>query len=110
MQEKARNRFKFHFSGKKKTMTRREYIQNVLQEVFLALPDDATEKEVRQAVSAAFPFGIRSHHPYKIWLDESRKWLDRRFPENKKARDRKKLQEELAKRGIPPLQGVMWDE
>lgn len=29
--------------------------------------------EVMAAIDAAYPFGPRSHHPYKIWLDERRK-------------------------------------
>ena len=27
-------------------------------------------KELRKALRAAYPFGPRRHHPYKIWLDE----------------------------------------
>lgn len=29
-----------------------------------------SEKEIRQALCKAYPFGQRSYHPYKIWLDE----------------------------------------
>jgi len=29
-----------------------------------------TEKEIRKAISEAYPFGERNYHPYKIWLDE----------------------------------------
>jgi len=28
------------------------------------------ERDVRRALRKAYPFGRRSHHPYKIWLDE----------------------------------------
>ena len=28
------------------------------------------EVEVSAALRAAYPFGPREHHPYKIWLDE----------------------------------------
>jgi hypothetical protein len=28
------------------------------------------------AVDRAYPFGLRKHHPYKIWLDERRKLID----------------------------------
>jgi hypothetical protein len=28
------------------------------------------EKIIRKALYEAYPFGRRSHHPYKIWLDE----------------------------------------
>ena len=29
-----------------------------------------SEKEVRKAISDAYPFGERARYPYKIWLDE----------------------------------------
>ena len=28
--------------------------------------------EVRAALRAAYPFGVRRHHPYRIWCDEIR--------------------------------------
>ena len=28
------------------------------------------EPEIQQALREAYPFGIRAHHPYKIWLSE----------------------------------------
>jgi hypothetical protein len=30
-------------------------------------------QDVMRAIDAAYPFGPRRHHPYKIWLDERRK-------------------------------------
>lgn len=29
-----------------------------------------SEKEIRQALRDAYPFGEREYHPYKIWCDE----------------------------------------
>jgi len=29
-----------------------------------------TDREIHKALRVAFPFGERSHHPYKIWLEE----------------------------------------
>jgi hypothetical protein len=29
-------------------------------------------EEVRAALRAAYPFGVRRHHPYVIWCDEIR--------------------------------------
>ena len=29
-------------------------------------------KEVRAALRAAYPFGVRRYHPYRIWCDEVR--------------------------------------
>lgn len=28
------------------------------------------ESEIKKALREAYPFGLRKHHPYKIWLDE----------------------------------------
>jgi len=36
------------------------------------------EHEIRAALRAAYPFGPRKHHPYKIWLDEIRVQTGRR--------------------------------
>jgi hypothetical protein len=29
-----------------------------------------SEGEIKRALFDAYPFGMRKHHPYKIWLDE----------------------------------------
>ena len=44
-----------------------------------ALPAGATREECRKALSEAYPFGPREHHPYRVWLRECRESLDRRF-------------------------------
>lgn len=31
---------------------------------------DAYESDLRKIISAAYPFGERKYHPYKIWLSE----------------------------------------
>jgi hypothetical protein len=36
------------------------------------------DAEVRAALRAAYPFGERAHHPYRIWLDEIRIQTGRR--------------------------------
>jgi len=36
------------------------------------------EREVRAALRAAYPFGPRKYHPYRIWLDEIRIQTGRR--------------------------------
>lgn len=33
------------------------------------------QKELRKLISAAYPFGERKHHPYKIWCDEVKRQL-----------------------------------
>ena len=44
----------------------------------LAETQGKPETEVRAALRAAYPFGPREHHPYKIWLDEIRIQTGRR--------------------------------
>jgi hypothetical protein len=36
------------------------------------------DAEVRAALRAAYPFGAKEHHPYRIWLDEIRIQTGRR--------------------------------
>jgi 1,2-phenylacetyl-CoA epoxidase PaaB subunit len=52
------------------------------------------EDERRKAVSAAYPFGIRKHHPYKIWLDEVKRQMRGPAPAIRTARhDLRKLEQ-----------------
>jgi hypothetical protein len=39
-----------------------------------------TEKEIRRALQKAYPYGVRRHHPYKIWLDEIQRQLGKKPP------------------------------
>jgi hypothetical protein len=48
-------------------------IAKVLAET-VGMPDVA----VRAALRAAYPFGPRQHHPYRLWLDEIRIQTGRR--------------------------------
>lgn len=45
----------------------RPIVAKVLHEHAGAAPD-----VIKTALRAAYPFGPRTHHPYKIWLDEIR--------------------------------------
>ncbi len=38
----------------------------------LAETNGMPAKEIRAALRQAYPFGVRRHHPYRIWLDEVR--------------------------------------
>lgn len=38
------------------------------------------EAEVRKLLSAAYPFGERKYHPYKIWLDEIKRQTGKLWP------------------------------
>lgn len=73
--------------------------RKALSAVNRTLPDDATVDTVRQAYSAAYPFGERECHPYKIWLSEVRGYLEIRFPELVRERQRKELAREIERRG-----------
>lgn len=50
----------------------------IIAGIITAMPE-ASEKELRKAISAAYPFGARRWWPYKQWLKEVRWQLDRRF-------------------------------
>lgn len=44
----------------------------------LAQTEGKPAPEVRSALRAAYPFGVRRHHPYRIWCDEIRVQTGRR--------------------------------
>jgi hypothetical protein len=43
-----------------------------------------SESEIRMALRAAYPFGERKHHPYKIWLDECAVQLGKKLPPDRR--------------------------
>lgn len=51
----------------------------VIQQLIQQNPG-ADEKTLRTLISQAYPYGQREHHPYKIWLDEVKKAMPRKFP------------------------------
>ena len=58
----------------------REEIRKLIEQgKSLGIEGPALERFVR----SQYPFGLREHHPYKIWLDEMR----RHFPKPKTAPD-----------------------
>ena len=66
-------------------MSWREQCSPIIHEVLLQ-NKGKPEKEIKAALRAAYPFGLREMHPYKIWLDEIKKQrkLTKSKPENKK--------------------------
>lgn len=52
-----------------KVNTWRDSCKGIIHDV-LKDSEGKTEKEIRKALSDAYPFGERKYHPYKIWLDE----------------------------------------
>jgi hypothetical protein len=39
----------------------------------LAATKGQPEKDIKAALKAAYPFGMRQYHPYQIWCDEIRR-------------------------------------
>lgn len=52
----------------------------VIAGVLATMPATATRKECLEAVRAAYPFGLREHHPYKMWCRAQKDALAARFP------------------------------
>lgn len=55
--------------------TWRQRAAEVIARVHASLPPDATTGQRREALRDAYPFGERSMHPYKVWLDETKRYL-----------------------------------
>jgi hypothetical protein len=51
----------------------------IAEALLTVIPAD-DEKTVRATVNAHYPFGERKHLPYRMWLDEVKKVMLRRFP------------------------------
>lgn len=61
----------------------REIAARTIQQVIDDNPN-LSAGELRKAISNAYPFGQRAHHPYKIWLDEVKRRLSpRKLPTRK---------------------------
>jgi hypothetical protein len=57
--------------------TWRDAARPIIRQV-LANNKGKDEKEIRQALREAYPFGERKYHPYKIWLDEIKVQMGKR--------------------------------
>lgn len=53
----------------------RSQAERVIAEVHASLPIETDLKARTAAIDAAYPFGARRWHPYKVWLKERRKYL-----------------------------------
>ncbi len=60
-------------------MTWRDHCRPIIARV-LAEYSGKSVREVRAALKAAYPYGIREHHPYKIWIDEIARQMGRKRP------------------------------
>lgn len=55
------------------------------------------EKAIRAALRAAYPFGERAYHPYKIWLDEIARQRGRRAVTARRGTTARREQEAAAR-------------
>jgi len=55
----------------------RERAATAIFNALKSIGDDAPVKEKIAAIDAAYPFGQRRFHPYKIWLSERKTALSR---------------------------------
>ncbi|WP_016953532.1 hypothetical protein [Anabaena sp. PCC 7108] len=44
-----------------------------IEKAIAQLPLECDRVQIKKAIDAAYPFGTRAMHPYKIWLSERRK-------------------------------------
>lgn len=51
--------------------------KRAIAEVDAALPAEVSLEDRTKAIDAAYPFGPRSHLPYKMWLQARREYLGR---------------------------------
>jgi len=51
--------------------------KRAISEVDATLPPEVSLEERTKAIDAAYPFGPRSHLPYKMWLQARREYLGR---------------------------------
>jgi len=56
-------------------MSWRHFAEEAIERAHAALPSDVSFNDRKAAIIAAYPFGPRAHHPYKIWLDCQRRYL-----------------------------------
>lgn len=73
-----------------KQPTWRDWAAEIITETLKATAGQ-TEKEIKSALKNAYPFGERSNHPYKIWLDEIKRQrsgkLERRVRKTEKDKE-----------------------
>lgn len=56
--------------------------RKVIRETLADLPDGASPTQAEDALDAAYPFGRKSHHPYRVWREERRRALADHFSES----------------------------
>jgi hypothetical protein len=56
-------------------MSWRDEARRAIADADKAVPAGASLPERMKVIDAAYPFGQRAFHPYKIWLEERRAYL-----------------------------------
>jgi hypothetical protein len=69
-----------------------------------------TEKEIREALKLAYPFGERAYYPYKIWLDEIRRQMTGETTSLTKPRNRTKCGPQTADYVRSEIRLREWEE
>lgn len=69
----------------------REQARLAIEEAHKALAEDCSFADRKKAIAAAYPFGPREYHPYKIWLSEQRKYLEAYIDGGTKPKDGRPL-------------------
>ncbi|WP_414527861.1 hypothetical protein [Nodularia chucula] len=49
--------------------------RRAIQRAIQSFPPGASPQEMKKIIDAAYPFGLRANHPYKIWLSERREYF-----------------------------------
>jgi hypothetical protein len=70
-------------------MTRTEQARKAIEGATRDLPANTPLEDRVAIVDAAYPFGLRDHHPYECWLKERSKYLKRFGWQPAKGRPRK---------------------
>ena len=65
-------------------MTWRQHCTPIIAQIIAQNPD-LSEKELRKVISAAYPYGQRAMHPYKVWCSEVNKQVKKHFLKNDNA-------------------------
>lgn len=76
----------------------REIARGVIERTAAACAAEGlSEEETLKRIDGAYPFGERAYHPYKMWLDERKRWCTKQ-PQG--AADARKAEEHARERAM----------
>lgn len=84
--------------------------RRAIESAIASLPPDCDRSEIKKAIDQAYPFGCRELYPYKVWLDERRKYfydlgIIQKQPDK---RGRKSRKPAVKQDIVPPGQLSLW--